>query len=140
MKIFVIKCNCCQNNIVVDLVKQTAESETVPAVSVRFKEIVELVCRFDGFTVEQLRRKSRLRKLVFARQKIFWLAKKFSKTTLKEMAAYMGGRDHTTAIHGITAINDQMKYDELLRNEIAALCRQIDLVRYGQAEMAEALD
>ena len=64
------------------------------------REIVDLVCEIEGLSILELRSQRRSRRLIDARQIYYWLARKYTLQSYPAIARFMGGRDHTTAMHG----------------------------------------
>ena len=62
-------------------------------------------------TIDDLKAKTRNRGVVDARQRYCYFAKKYSKRALKAIGQHMGGRDHSTVIHSIQAVNNLLDVD-----------------------------
>lgn len=80
------------------------------------KSIVEDVARETGFTVGDLTGKSRKRDVVLARQEAMLVI--FSECphlSLSQVGQVLGGRDHTTVIHGVAMAAERkgIEYDRL---------------------------
>lgn len=73
--------------------------------------IVHHVSDTTGVSVAQLKGPRRLARYVFARHLAIWIAKRKTRLTLKEIANFFGGRDHTTAVHAIRQIDDALTYN-----------------------------
>lgn len=59
------------------------------------------VCRKYGITETEILADRREKRLVIPRHEIFWRARKESRCSLPQIGRLMGGRDHTTVLHGI---------------------------------------
>lgn len=68
--------------------------------------IIESVCGYFGVTHEVLKKKNRLRERVIARHLICYFLRKYTNTTLFDVGQLIGGRDHTTVIHGVRTVTD----------------------------------
>ena len=55
-----------------------------------------------------------------------YLAKKLTARSLPEIGRRFGGRDHSTVLHAVRKIEEQMKGDERLAREVALLVRLIE--------------
>src|SRR5882762_8397686 len=70
--------------------------------------IQKMVCEFFDVPYDRLLHKTRKREIVQARQISMYLAKAFTKNSLKTIGEHFGGRDHTTVIHSCQTVKDLM--------------------------------
>ena len=64
----------------------------------------------------------RLREYVAPRQVVCYLAKELRRDlTLKQIGAAIGGRDHSTVIHAVRTVNNELSYKRQLREDIEEL-------------------
>jgi len=68
--------------------------------------------------------KDRARSLVELRCIFFFIARSM-RYNLKELGIYMGGRDHTTVIHGVNTFRDLYETDPLFRDKYYLIINQI---------------
>lgn len=68
------------------------------------------VARRHGVTVAQLEGPSRLKRFVLARQEAMWEMHATRLWSLPQIAWRLGGRDHTTVLHGVR--RHQARLDE----------------------------
>lgn len=78
-------------------------------ITLELEEIGEIVMHVTGIPLERLKDKIRKRNVVHARQLIAWYARNLSCIRWQSISDYLGGRDHTTAIHGHKAIRDLLQ-------------------------------
>lgn len=82
-------------------------------------KIIEAVCRHYKVTSSEICGPSRKAGFVEARQTLMYLLRKELDLPLGAIGDLLGGRDHSTVIHGIekvrTLCRDQIKNDEILR-------------------------
>jgi chromosomal replication initiator protein len=81
--------------------------------------IFTVVCAYYGQTKTQVLSKDRYRRVCMPRQVTMYFLKRFTKMTLKEIAFFMGGRDHTTTIHSIKAIKGWIQTEPTLQKQIS---------------------
>jgi hypothetical protein len=62
--------------------------------------LLEAICSHCKISVAEVESKSRLREIVFARHLYFFLATHLTSHSLVDIGKHIGGRDHTTVIHG----------------------------------------
>lgn len=92
--------------------------------------IIRIVCEYTGYSLEELKSKSRKRELVFARMLIFYNARHhLRRTTLKTIGEPFN-RDHATVLHGVKTISDLMDVDKEVRKDVQAI--QSSLIKYKQ--------
>ena len=74
-----------------------------------------------------LLQKTRKREIVQARQITMYLAKAFTKNSLKTIGEHFGGRDHTTVIHSCQTVKDLMDTDSIFRENVMELTQKVQL-------------
>ena len=74
--------------------------------------IQKLVCEYFEVPVEMVKSKTRKREIVQARQISMYLAKSHTKTSLKSIGAFFGGRDHSTVIYACQTVEDLIDTDK----------------------------
>lgn len=91
-----------------DLVLQISErlrtqDESDPYEKRQIFDIVKDVSARHGIPVREVLGNSRKRPVVLARQEVMYLARLETKHSLPVIGRHLGGRDHTTVLHGIRA-------------------------------------
>jgi chromosomal replication initiator protein len=94
-------------------------------VSIEF--IQKSVCDYFNVPQEKLREKTRKRQIVQARQLSMYLAKNFTKNSLKIIGRHFGGRDHSTVIHSCQAVRDLMDTDRDFKEAVHDIEKKIQL-------------
>lgn len=89
--------------------------------------IQKFVAEYFGVAVDLLKDKTRKREIVVARQVSMYFAKEYTNMSLKSIGAHFGGRDHSTVIHAITAVNDLMDTDKRFNATMQDLLKKIKL-------------
>jgi chromosomal replication initiator protein len=89
-----------------DLIPQT-ESE-IPA-----PLILEETAAYFAISVDELISKSRSRPLTHARHIAMYLTRENTGLSLVKIGDMYGGRDHTTVLHGIKKVEDEMRARDL---------------------------
>lgn len=67
----------------------------------RAKQIAKFVAEKHGLTLEQLVGRTRSDDVVKARHEVFYRLRKETTWSLPRIGRFIGGRDHTTVLHGI---------------------------------------
>ncbi len=89
--------------------------------------IQKIVCEFFSVPYEKLLHKTRKREIVQARQITMFLAKGFTKNSLKTIGEHFGGRDHTTVIHSCQTVKDLMDTDSIFKENVQELTQKVQL-------------
>jgi chromosomal replication initiator protein len=89
--------------------------------------IQKMVCEFFDVSYDKLLQKTRKREIVQARQISMYLAKAFTKNSLKTIGEHFGGRDHTTVIHSCQTVKDLMDTDSLFKENVMELQQKVQL-------------
>jgi chromosomal replication initiator protein len=85
------------------------------------EQIVGAVARHYRLSREQLTGPSRARAVSVPRQLTMYLIREETRTSLPQIGEILGGRDHTTVIHGYAKIAAQIETDETLRRDWLAI-------------------
>ncbi len=89
--------------------------------------IQKMVCEYFDVPYEKLQQKTRKREIVQARQITMYLAKAFTKNSLKTIGEHFGGRDHTTVIHSCQTVKDLMDTDSVFKENVMELTQKVQL-------------
>lgn len=89
--------------------------------------IQKMVCDYFDVPYDKLLQKTRKREIVQARQITMYLAKIFTKNSLKTIGEHFGGRDHTTVIHSCQTVKDLMDTDNMFRESVMELQQKVQL-------------
>ncbi|MBI2521427.1 MAG: chromosomal replication initiator protein DnaA [Bdellovibrio sp.] len=83
--------------------------------------ISKVVANFYKIPVIDIRSKSRTKKITHSRHVAMYLIQKHLNATLAEIGAFFGGRDHTSVIHGIKKIEQEIQLSGFVKQEINGL-------------------
>ena len=103
-----------------NIVKTTSKEVTIDAIQ-------KMVCEYYSVTYDNLQAKTRKREIVQARQISMFLAKQYTKNSLKTIGDHFGGRDHTTVIHSCQTVKNLMDTDTLIREQVKELQQKVQL-------------
>ena len=88
-------------------------------------DIIQAVCGYYAVTHDDVVGPRRNRSFTVPRQVIMYLARKLTDASLPKIGEALGGRDHTTVLHGCAKI-EQLSQDSVpLRNALEDLTRQL---------------
>jgi chromosomal replication initiator protein len=88
---------------------------------VNHESITKAVCAQFGVKPEQIKSKRKTSELARARQVAMYLCRKYTGGSLKAIGEEFGGRDHSTVIHSIGVIENDIKFDLNLRHAIESI-------------------
>ncbi|MGC9259531.1 MAG: chromosomal replication initiator protein DnaA [Phycisphaerae bacterium] len=109
----------------------TPPSERLVSVQV----IMEQVMAFYNVRLSDLQSKKRHKFVVLPRQVCMYFARRKTRHSLEEIGGYFGGRDHTTVMHALRAIEDARKTDEIFSKHLDQIELNIDTQAARAAEV-----
>lgn len=93
---------------------------------VTFDEILLAVSNYYHISIDDLRGKQRDKHIVMPRQIAMWLMRTDTEAPLVDVGNALGGRDHSTILHGCDKIERELKREgSPLVQEVAAIRQQI---------------
>ena len=81
------------------------------------QRIIECVCEYFSVTQEDMQSKKKPQNIAYPRQIAMYLCRKLTTDPLKTIGAALGGRDHTTIMHGADRISSDLKNLHAPNNE-----------------------
>lgn len=88
--------------------------------------IIEVVADHYKISVDQMISKTRSKDISKPRQVAMYLCKQMTDSPLDSIGTLLGGRDHSTIIHGVKSIEVEYGSDELLRENIETIKKKIN--------------
>lgn len=95
--------------------------------------IIEAAAEHYGVTPEEVRGRSRKRKYVLPRQAAMYLARKHTYMTLRDIGEEFGGRDHTTVMHAIDVVVNDLDYETSIGESVQEIEENIHHAKETQA-------
>ncbi|MDR9398076.1 chromosomal replication initiator protein DnaA [Salibacter sp.] len=117
-----------KKSITLDLAKEMIDKfvkNTAREVSIDY--IQKVVCDYFNLPIELLKSKTRKREVVQARQIAMFFAKQMTKSSLANIGAHCGGKDHATVLHACKTVNNLIDTDKRFRNYIDDLEKKISI-------------
>ena len=102
--------------ITLELAKQMVDKfvkNTAREVSIEY--IQKVVCDYFDLPIEMLKSKTRKREVVQARQISMFFSKKMTKSSLANIGAHCGGKDHATVLHACRTVTNLSETDKQFR-------------------------
>lgn len=91
------------------------------------KNVIDTVADYYHLKIQQLKGKTRVREIVLPRQVLMYLLRAELNLPFDEVGKLIGGRDHTTIMHGVEKISQQLREDEVLRVDISGIKQRLSL-------------
>ena len=88
--------------------------------------IIEMVAEHFEVTSSDILSKKRNSEFVLPRQVAMYLCRNMLEISLSNLAKILGKKDHTTIIHGINKIEDELLTNEELKNKIEIIKKKIN--------------
>jgi len=102
-----------------DIISPNDKREVTPEL------VIQVVADHYGITPLDISSQKRNKEIVYPRQIVMYLCRDMVGTPLQMIGKYLGGRDHTTIIHGIEKINAEINKNDTLNNTIEILKKKI---------------
>ena len=88
--------------------------------------IIDIVSEHFSITPQEIISSNKSRKITFPRQICMYLCRKLTDFSLADIGKAIGDRDHTTILHGVDKIEEQIKEDHSLRNTTDLLIKKLN--------------
>ena len=103
-----------------DIISPNAKRQITP------KIIIDIVADHFGITYEDIISKRRNSELVQPRQICMYLCRKLTDESLQSIGKALGKKDHTTIIHGIDKITEEIQTNNEIKNRIDIIMKKIN--------------
>ena len=106
-----------------DMLKRSNEYVPSPGV------IIDYVCKFYNLDEESIRGPQRRRDMTQARQVAMYLIRSMTNLSLDDIGREFGDRDHTTVLHSLDKVENQMKTDSAFAEVVKEIKTNINSKR-----------
>jgi chromosomal replication initiator protein len=89
--------------------------------------IQKTVSEYFHLSADDLKAKTRKKEIVIARQVAMYFSKEYTNHSLKSIGYHFGGRDHSTVIHAVQAVNDMIDVNANFRVSIDDLKEKLKM-------------
>jgi chromosomal replication initiator protein len=113
----VLKARLLNRAVTLNLAWEVLDNYAIQNASPDFFNIVEFICKSYGLSEDELRSKSRKRQVVLARNTAFYLARKHTDLSLKDIGEKLGRR-HSTVLKGITKVEREISLQTPLGRQL----------------------
>jgi chromosomal replication initiator protein len=119
--------------VTLDLAKRVLMRGTEQVINnqgIDLDRIMKAVGNHFQYSLHDLKSKSRSKDLSFVRQVAMFLMKRMTDKSLRDIGAYLGGRDHSTVVHAIEKVEEHLQQfpefeHELKRIELTVKSAQL---------------
>ncbi len=106
-------------DILAQIISQPIKKATTP------KDILKHTSSFYGVALDDLKSRSRKNEIVKPRQIAMYLMRSEIKSSFPSIGSWLGGRDHTTAMHAYDKISKEIENDKIIEQEIRLIIEKI---------------
>ena len=120
--------NLCHENITMEIAQKELQNIITPDKprEITPQLIIEVVTEHFNISMDQMISKSRSSDIARPRQIAMYLCKNMTDSSLDVIGSFLGGRDHSTIIHGIKKISDEYDVNENTRTLIDTIKKKIN--------------
>ncbi len=108
-----------------DLAREVLQNYSQQSKAPDIQEIIDFVCQTFNLPQPQLGSKSRKRQVVMARNTAFYLARKHTDLSLKDIGKQFNRR-HSTVLKGITNVEKEMSKDSTTGRQLTRIMERMD--------------
>jgi len=105
--------------ILAQIISQPIKKATTP------KDIIKHTSSFYGVALDDLKSRSRKNEIVKPRQIAMYLMRSEIKSSFPSIGSWLGGRDHTTAMHAYEKISKEIENDKIIEQEVRLIIEKI---------------
>ena len=102
-----------------DIINPDKPKEITPSL------IIEVVAEQFGVSPEDITSKKRNSEFVQPRQVVMYLCRKLTDTSYVNIGKLLGKKDHTTIIHGVNKIEDELEFNQELAYKVETIKKKI---------------
>ncbi len=94
----------------------------------KIEQVIALVANNYNISPDDIKSKKRLKKISVPRQIAMYICRIHLKESLPKIGSEFGGKDHTTVMHSVNRIKDEIKKDKNLEIEISKIINKLNIV------------
>ena len=115
-----------EGRIDLDLAKAALGDTATPEQRrITIQQIFDAVTKYYNVRLSDLQSKKRHKSIAFPRQVCMFLARRHTRYSLEEIGGYFGGRDHTTVMHAVRTVDEDVKTDPEVAEQLTYLEGQL---------------
>lgn len=113
--------------LVNSLLGKTLAEKELNHITIKPKTVIDAVADYFHLKPSQLRSETRVKEIVWPRQILMYLLRVELNLPLMKVGEILGGRDHSTILHGVNKITGLLKEQEGLRVDISGIKQRLSL-------------
>jgi chromosomal replication initiator protein len=117
--------NCYKKEVDIETVKEILKDYLDAAKESEPEKIIEIVAEFFNLTKEDILNEKRTKNVALARQIVMYFLRHHLNLPLKQIGKILGGKDHSTVIHGIEKIEELIEKDESFKENVVEIERKL---------------
>lgn len=110
-------------DIIKDLLEDVTQNKTQKRVS--SDQIIKTITKFFNITLDELTGKKRNKELVYPRQIAMYLLKNELSLSFPVIGRELGGKDHTTIMHGVKKIQKEVATEKNIQQDLISIKEMI---------------
>ena len=114
------------NEEIVEKILSEMFQHNAPNKRISVEGILKSVAAVFEVRISELKGESRHKEIALARQVAMYLAKEMIDDSLMKIAASFGGKTHSTLLHAWKKVSDQIRINEILRQQVQMVRRNIE--------------
>ena len=103
------------------------DGDSAPRIAVTIDALIESVSSYYTVSRSDVTGTSRARECMIPRQVIMYIAKTKLRMSLSKIGTLLGKRNHTTVMHSVNRIEDQLKNDRQLLRDMNAITKEVGI-------------
>jgi len=112
-------------DLVVEAIQDYVSAEEGHTVTLTY--IVDIVADHFNLTPQEIYSKNRSKNIAYPRQIAMYMCRKYLNMSLVDIGKSIGDKDHTTVMHAVKKIEEDLKSDVSLQNILDVLVKKINL-------------
>ncbi len=93
----------------------------------KIETLQQIVCDIYNITLEDLKGKKRNSEIAVPRQIAMYIARKYINESFPKIGSDFGGKDHTTVMHSVNKISNEIKNNKDLEIQIKKIIEKLDV-------------
>ncbi len=108
-------------DVLKDIIYPNAEHSITP------KMIANIVCEHYGVKLSMVASRKKNSECVIPRQVIMYMCREYTDATLDSIAHLLNKKDHSTVMHGVDKVKEEMENNEELKTNISIIKKKLNL-------------
>jgi chromosomal replication initiator protein len=92
---------------------------------VNLQQILRAVCNYYSVKIDDIKGHKRTKELVIPRHIAMYLIYDLTKTPYMSIGDFLGGRDHTTILHGVKKVEDELREVAKTKQDVANIVQNV---------------